>query len=121
MLELRLESVDSTDALFISFELLRLAHAKRAVQEGHGPSVAMWLSPADPIAQRQPGRLTGTYGRFNTHLSWLGAGARRPPIGGRESLCHRRSASPGSSLSAKVRRGRSSYLEQSRPRPIRGS
>ena len=39
-LEFLLETVDPADALFIRFELLRLAHAKRAVQEGHGSRLA---------------------------------------------------------------------------------
>ncbi len=43
MLELALEPVDPGDALFVGLELLRLAHAKRAVQEGHWLSVAVVL------------------------------------------------------------------------------
>ena len=35
VLELGLERVDPSDALFIGLELLGLAHAKRAVQKGH--------------------------------------------------------------------------------------
>ena len=35
VLELRLVGVDPPDALFVGLELLGLAHAKRAVQEGH--------------------------------------------------------------------------------------
>ena len=47
MLEFRLVAIDPTDALFILLELLRLAHAKRAVQEGHGLSVAMGLKGSE--------------------------------------------------------------------------
>ena len=36
VLELRLEVPYLADALLVGLELLRLAHAKRAVQEGHG-------------------------------------------------------------------------------------
>ena len=40
-LELGLEGVDSSYALFVGLELLRLAHAQRAVEKGHGLSVAV--------------------------------------------------------------------------------
>src|SRR5690242_11393397 len=49
MLELGLEGIYPTDALFIRLELLRLAHAKRAVQEGHGVSVAVVPGGSDGL------------------------------------------------------------------------
>ena len=52
-LELLLEQVDPPDALLIRLELLGFAHAKRAVQEGHGASVAMGPGPLSGPQRRQ--------------------------------------------------------------------
>jgi hypothetical protein len=40
-LKLGLEGVDASYALFVGLELLGLAHAQRAVEKGHGLSVAV--------------------------------------------------------------------------------
>ena len=41
VLQLGLESIDPSNPLFVDLELLRFAHAKRAVQNGHRASVAV--------------------------------------------------------------------------------
>src|SRR5581483_1807986 len=56
MLELFLVAIDPADALFICLELLRLAHAKRAVQDGHGASVAVVSRGSDSLYRRLKSR-----------------------------------------------------------------
>ena len=54
MLELRLKAVDPSDAVLVRLELLRFAHAKRAVQKGHAVQRSIGLRARAALERAHP-------------------------------------------------------------------